>query len=88
MRGYSRYKIFQKGHNLHFLPIRILNFKRPKWDFAKLKIKRLKFFKDVQISKANFFKMFNTKKILGVLGQGKFNTLRSRNSDTVLRIRK
>jgi len=64
MREYSRYKIFKTGYNLNFLPIRMLNLKRPKWDFAKLKIKRLKVLKNGQSPYLNFFKLFNTKKLL------------------------
>ena len=75
MRGYSRYKIFQKGYNLNFLPTRILNLKRPKWDLLKLKTKRLKFLKNSQITTSNFFKSFNTKNFLVGLVQSNINTL-------------
>jgi len=76
MRGeYSRYKIFQKGLNLNFVPIRILNLKRPKWDLSKLKIKRVKVLKNGQRLSFNFFKSFNTKKLLGFLKRGTRSTL-------------
>jgi hypothetical protein len=77
MRGYRRYKIFQKGYNLNCLPTRILNLKRPKWDFIKLKAKRSKVLKKVQISTVNFFKVCNITNLLLVLRRRKLNTLQS-----------
>lgn len=85
MRGYNRYKIFQKGSNLNSVPIRILNFKRPKWDLSKLKIKRLKVVKNGQHAFFNFFKPFNTKKLLGFLKVSKCNPLYLNRWPTILK---
>lgn len=78
MRRYSRYKIFLKGYNLNFVPNRVLNLKRPKWDLLKLKIKRLKILKNGHIATFNFFNLLNTKKFLNVLRLGARSSLYSR----------
>ena len=41
MRRYKKFNSFLKNNSLYFCPNRILNFKRPKWEFLNKKISQV-----------------------------------------------